>query len=79
MSNIITTEKLSKLEAFGREKDGSYSDRSEIIITPNYYLKGKWNFNLLDEVDGDITYIKTLDDMEDLYDTYFSITYKELV
>ena len=76
MKNNIIEKELDKLKSFGKENDGSYSDRYQFSIIP---VGKKWNLYSFEEVNGDIEYIKTLKDMEDLKETYFYITNKELL
>ena len=70
---------LDKLETFGKEEDGTYCDRWEFSIIPSRRFKGKWDFCHFNEVNGDLYYIKTLNDMDDLRNVYKAITDKELV
>ncbi|MFW6219813.1 MAG: hypothetical protein ACOC33_03155 [bacterium] len=75
---MITVEELSQLKTFGRESDGSFSDRWQFSIIPKNKKHTKWGLYFLSEVDGEIEFIKELDDMDDLRDIYYVITYKKL-
>lgn len=74
---MITEKDLLELKTFGKEKDGSFSDRWQFAIIQSCDKK-YWEFYYESEVDGDLTYITKLDDMDDLRDTYFQITNKKL-
>ena len=77
----ITEETLSKLKAFGREDDGSFSDRAEFSIVPAKNFKGEviyWYLTTFDELDGSRHIIKRLCSLNDLKRTYEVITDKEL-
>ena len=63
---MIHEEELLKLKTFGREKDGSFSDRWKFSIISTDKTNDVWTLFLFSEVDGSLTYLKRLDDMDDL-------------
>lgn len=80
-SVTITEKTLSKLEAFGREDDGSFSDRAEFSIVPAKNYAGEviyWYLTTFDEVDGSRHIIKRLRSLNDLKRTYEVLTDNEL-
>ena len=77
-STIITDEELIKLADFGKEKDGTYSDRWKFVICPNNIKREHWHIKFFNEVDGSTCYIKRLRDMEDLAHVYHAITDNKL-
>lgn len=82
-NDIITETELNKLESFGREPDGSYSDRWEFILKPNYDKNNNivdWGFYFLDEV-GDSTdiLIKRVATMSQLKEIYEATSNEELL
>jgi hypothetical protein len=80
-SVTITEEKLSKLKAFGREDDGSFSDRAEFSIVPFINSEGiavDWYLTTFDEVDGSRHIIKRLRSLNELKRIYEILTDKEL-
>ena len=76
MRSKIKTEELDNLKSFGKEDDRTYSDRYRFSIIK---VGKKWNLYSFEEIGGDIEYIKTLKDIDDLKETYFYITNKELI
>lgn len=77
---MITEEQLNSLQTFGRETDGSYSDRWQFaIIKGGHGYKDEWVLYFESEIDGDIWFIKVLKDFEDLKNVYKAITDKELI
>ena len=76
---MITEDDLNKLESFGRESNGDYSDRRDFSIIKSKRNPGKWIFCHFCEVDGSLYTIKTLKDMDDLRNVYNAITDEDLV
>ena len=77
----INEETLSKLKAFGREYDGSFSDRADFSIVPTKNRSGEvidWYLTTFNEVDGSRHIIKRLRSLNDLKRIYEVITDKEL-
>ena len=72
---MITEQELDKLADFGKEKDGTYCDRWQFSIVPRNLKRTMWDFYLFNEVNGELTFIKQLDDMEDLEETYYMLTF----
>ena len=80
-SVTITEETLSKLEAFGKEDDGSFSDRADFTIVPTKNRSGEvidWYLTTFNEVDGSRHIIKRLRSLNDLKRIYEVLTNKEL-
>lgn len=75
---MITDSELNKLADFGLEPEGFYSDRDRFEIVPVNKKRTIWNLYSSNEVSGRGKLIKKLKDIEDLKNTYFDITFKEL-
>ncbi len=80
----ITEEVLRKLKSFGKEPDtDNFSDWFEFSIIPIPKSKRhgstvRWSFQLFNEVDGKTTFVRYVDNMQQLKDVYKGITDKEL-
>lgn len=72
---MITIKELNSLEAFGKEKDGSYCDRWQFEIKK---VDKQWCLFFFSEVDGKNWFIKKLKDLADLKNVYHAITNNEL-
>ena len=68
---MITNKDLNSLAEFGKEKDGSYSDRWQFDIKK---IKKDWCLFFFYEVDGKTWFIKKLKDFNDLKNVYHAIT-----
>lgn len=77
MRNNITEKKLDNLKSFGKEDDGTYCDRYQFSIIPNKN-KTSWKLYYFNEINGDLSFIKTLEDMNDLNTVYEELTKKQL-
>lgn len=71
---MITEQELDNLAEFSKAKDGSYCDGWEFSIVPKNHKRTMWDFYLFNEVNGELTFIKQLDDMEDLEETYYMLS-----
>lgn len=77
----VSEKELDKLHSFGREKEGSYSDWCDFSIVPETNKNKsviRWSFCLFNEVDGKTTFVRYVDNMQQLKDVYKGITDKEL-
>lgn len=75
----ITPEELNKLKCFGREEEGHYSDRwAYSIIRTHKDRDDKWSFYFFNEVDGKLTYVKTVSTMKELKELYKMLEGEEL-
>jgi hypothetical protein len=77
----VSEKELDKLHSFGREESGSYSDWCDFSIVPETNKHGsvtRWSFCLFNEVDGKTTFVRYVDNMQQLKDVYKGITNKEL-
>ncbi|MFV2015380.1 MAG: hypothetical protein ACC656_08135 [Candidatus Heimdallarchaeota archaeon] len=72
---MLTKKDLNRLIGFGKEKDGSYSDRWQFDIKK---VKKNWCLFFFSEVDGSTWFIKKLKDLNDLQNVYYAITNKQL-
>ena len=72
---MLTIKELNSLEAFGKEKDGSYCDRWQFEIRK---VNNAWCLNFFSEVDGKTWFIKKLKDLADLKNVYRAITNNDL-
>ena len=68
---MLTTKDLKSLTEFGKEKDGSYSDRFQFDIKQ---VDKTWCLFFFSEVDGKTWFIKKLKDLADLKNVYHAIT-----
>jgi hypothetical protein len=78
----VSEKELDKLKSFGYEVDrGSYSDWCDFSIVPETNKNKsviRWSFCLFNEVDGKTTFVRYVDNMQQLKDVYKGITDKEL-
>lgn len=78
----VSEKELDKLKSFGREgASGSYSDWWMFSLIPNKNGRGevnRWSFCLFNEVDGKTTFVRYVDNMQQLKDVYKGITDKQL-
>jgi hypothetical protein len=75
---MFTEDELLKFKSLGRENDGSFSDRSDIILRPKNKRRTMWKLYIFDEVDGSEEFLIDINSKEDLEDIYFSIFNKIL-
>lgn len=76
---MITEEELDTLADFGKEKDGTYSDRWQFGIIKGRYKDDKnWHLCFISEVDDSGWFIKALKDFDDLKNVYKAITNEDL-
>lgn len=72
---MIAEELLNKLESFGKEREGEYSDRFFFTIINRKDICALF---LCSELDDDLIFIKDLKDMDDLKNVYKAISDREL-
>jgi hypothetical protein len=72
---MIAEESLKNLCDFGQEKDGSFTDRWEFAIVPENHKHTEWSLYYDNEINGDLEFIKHLEDLEDLKETYYMLTF----
>jgi len=75
---MLTEEELLNLKSFGKEDDGSFSDRWEIVLRPKNKKRTMWKMYAFDEVDGSEEFLIDVNSMDELNDYYFNITNKNL-
>jgi len=71
---MITEENLNKLADFGKEQDGSYSDRWQFKIVPVNHRRTIWDLYLCGENGNEMTLVKRLYSMEDLEEFYYILS-----
>ena len=71
---MITEQELDKLADFGKVKDGSYCDGWQFSIVPKNHKRTMWDFYLFNELNGDLTFIKQLEDITDLEEIYYMLS-----
>ena len=71
---MITEEELNKLADFGKEADGSYSDRWQFKIVPVNHKRTIWDLYLCGELSDEMFLVKRLKDMNDLDEFYYILS-----
>lgn len=75
---MIKENDLKSLKTFWIGEDGHYCDGWEFSIIPRNLKRTDWDLYDFNEVNGNVKFIKQLKDIEDLYETYYLLTLKEL-